>query len=63
MALHNGTSPSTAASLIRLDRISKSFEEAGHERVVLHEVSATFDPGEFIVLVGKSGSAVARDNH
>jgi putative ABC transport system ATP-binding protein len=42
--------------LIRLDRISKSFEEAGHERVVLHEVSAAFAPGEFVVLVGKSGS-------
>ncbi len=26
--------------LIRLDRISKSFMEAGRERVVLHEVSA-----------------------
>jgi putative ABC transport system ATP-binding protein len=42
--------------LIRLDRISKSFEEAGRERVVLHEVSATFERGEFVVLVGKSGS-------
>jgi putative ABC transport system ATP-binding protein len=44
------------APLIRLDRISKSFQEGGHERVVLHEVSAVFDPGEFVVLVGKSGS-------
>src|SRR5215813_4408579 len=42
--------------LIRLDRISKSFMEAGRERVVLHEVSAAFDPGEFVVLIGKSGS-------
>jgi putative ABC transport system ATP-binding protein len=44
------------APLIRLDRISKSFMEAGRERVVLHEVSAAFDPGEFVVLIGKSGS-------
>jgi len=43
-------------SLIRLDRISKSFEEGGRERVVLHEVSAEFERGEFVVLVGKSGS-------
>ena len=44
------------APLIHLDRISKSFLEAGRERVVLHEVSAAFDPGEFVVLIGKSGS-------
>src|SRR5437867_3247895 len=42
--------------LIRLDRISKSFEEAGRERVVLHEASAEFAAGEFAVLIGKSGS-------
>src|SRR5436189_6144618 len=42
--------------LIRLDRISKSFMEAGRERVVLHQVSATFEAGEFVVLIGKSGS-------
>ena len=42
--------------LIRLDRISKSFEEGGHDRVVLYEISALFHPGEFVVLVGKSGS-------
>ena len=45
-----------SAPLIRLDRISKSFEEAGRERVVLHEVSAAFGVGEFVVLIGKSGS-------
>lgn len=45
-----------APPIIRLERVSKSFEEAGRDRVVLHEVSATFAPGEFVVLVGKSGS-------
>ena len=49
----NGRSPEP---LVRLDRISKSFEEGGRARVVLHEVSAAFAPGEFVVLVGKSGS-------
>lgn len=42
--------------LIRLEGVSKSFEEAGRERVVLHEVNAEFAPGEFVVLIGKSGS-------
>src|SRR5215468_7932727 len=42
--------------LVRLDRVSKSFEEGGRARVVLHEVSAAFAPGEFVVLIGKSGS-------
>ncbi|MGQ9826451.1 MAG: ABC transporter ATP-binding protein [Roseiflexus sp.] len=42
--------------LIILDRVSKSFEEAGRERVVLRNVSASFADGEFVVLVGKSGS-------
>jgi putative ABC transport system ATP-binding protein len=45
-----------AEPLVRLDRVSKSFEEGGRTRAVLHEVSATFAPGEFAVLVGKSGS-------
>jgi len=51
-------SPDGRASepLLRLDRISKSFMEAGRERVVLHEVSAAFGTGEFVVLIGKSGS-------
>jgi putative ABC transport system ATP-binding protein len=50
------TDGQTQQPIIRLDRISKSFEEAGRERVVLHEVSAEFEQGEFVVLVGKSGS-------
>jgi putative ABC transport system ATP-binding protein len=52
--IHNGNENNE--SLIRLERISKSFEEAGRQRVVLHEVSAEFVRGEFVVLVGKSGS-------
>ncbi|HEX9371304.1 MAG TPA: ABC transporter ATP-binding protein [Roseiflexaceae bacterium] len=56
----NGSGPHTSGHarepLIRLNRICKSFEEGGRERVVLHEVSAAFAPGEFVVLIGKSGS-------
>jgi putative ABC transport system ATP-binding protein len=53
--MHNGNSR-VEEPLIRLDRVSKSFEEGGRERVVLHEVSAEFARGEFVVLIGKSGS-------
>jgi putative ABC transport system ATP-binding protein len=42
--------------LIRLDRVSKSFEEGGRTRVVLHELSIEVARGELVVLVGKSGS-------
>jgi putative ABC transport system ATP-binding protein len=42
--------------LIKLDRVSKSYEEGGSVRVVLHEISATFARGEFVVLLGRSGS-------
>jgi putative ABC transport system ATP-binding protein len=45
-----------AESAIVLDRVSKSYEEAGRARTVLHEVSASFAPGEFVVLLGRSGS-------
>jgi putative ABC transport system ATP-binding protein len=42
--------------LILLDRISKSYEEAGRQHTVLHEVSTTVTRGETVVLLGKSGS-------
>lgn len=44
------------APLIRLHQVTKSFSEAGRERVVLRDVSAVFAAGEFVVLLGKSGS-------
>jgi putative ABC transport system ATP-binding protein len=53
----NGTiTAGTAEPLIRLERVRKAYEEAGRERVVLHEVSGSFSRGELIVLLGKSGS-------
>lgn len=42
--------------LIRLDRVTKSYEEGGQQSTILHEVDATFMQGEIIVLLGKSGS-------
>ena len=42
--------------IIKLDHISKKYEEAGVERVILNDVSLEFGCGEFVVLLGKSGS-------
>ena len=43
-------------SLIRLDRLKKTYAEAGEERTILDEISADFAEGEFVCLLGKSGS-------
>ena len=42
--------------LITITGLSKSFEEAGKVRTVLHDVSTELARGEFVVLLGKSGS-------
>ena len=41
---------------MRLDRLSKSYNEAGQNRVVLNQLSQEFYEGEFVCLLGKSGS-------
>ena len=43
-------------SFIRLDGLSKSFEEGGQTRTVLQEAEAEFARGEFVAILGKSGS-------
>ena len=50
------TSPAQSEPLITITGLSKSFEEAGKTRVVLHDVTADFARGEFAVLLGRSGS-------
>lgn len=42
--------------IVRLDNLSKYFEEGGQERLVLNQVNGAFNEGEFAVLLGKSGS-------
>jgi putative ABC transport system ATP-binding protein len=42
--------------LITITDLSKSFEEAGRTRSVLHQVNTSFERGEFVALLGKSGS-------
>ncbi|MDQ3247620.1 MAG: ABC transporter ATP-binding protein [Chloroflexota bacterium] len=42
--------------LIRLERLSKAYLEAGQTRTVLDELNREFYRGEFVCLLGKSGS-------
>jgi putative ABC transport system ATP-binding protein len=41
---------------IRLDKLSKSYQEGARTRVVLRDASADFRRGEFVAIVGNSGS-------
>ncbi|MBN1135911.1 MAG: ATP-binding cassette domain-containing protein [Anaerolineae bacterium] len=41
---------------IRLDRLSKGFQEGGQTRAVLRNADAGFARGEFVAILGKSGS-------
>ena len=42
--------------ILRLEQLSKSYWEAGEERVVLDRLDREFFAGEFVCLLGKSGS-------
>lgn len=48
--------PNDGFPIVRLENISKYYSEAGRPLVVLDEVNATFEAGQFIVLLGRSGS-------
>jgi putative ABC transport system ATP-binding protein len=43
-------------NFIRLENLSKSYQEGEHTRVVLRDVNATFTKGEFVAILGKSGT-------
>jgi putative ABC transport system ATP-binding protein len=42
--------------LVRLERLSKAYSEAGQSQTVLNEVNQDFYEGKFVCLLGKSGS-------
>lgn len=46
----------TSAGLVHLEGVSKTYVEGDKERLVLSSASATFLPGELVVIVGRSGS-------
>jgi putative ABC transport system ATP-binding protein len=43
-------------SLISLDNITKSYAESGRRHLIFQELNFTVAPGEFVVLLGRSGS-------
>lgn len=46
----------SCVGIIKLDHVTKTYEEGGIERVILRDISIEFGCGEFTVLLGKSGS-------
>jgi putative ABC transport system ATP-binding protein len=46
----------TNRDFVRLEGLSKSYEEAGQRRIVLKDTGASFGRGEFVAIVGKSGT-------
>jgi putative ABC transport system ATP-binding protein len=44
------------AAVVALRAVTKIYREGGAERTVLRGASATFESGQFVVLLGKSGS-------
>jgi putative ABC transport system ATP-binding protein len=52
----DGAEAAAAPPLIRLEKLSKSYTEAGKDHLVLDELTREFAAGEFVCLLGKSGS-------
>lgn len=46
----------SSTPLVQLQNLTKSYTEGKHSRTILDNVNATFNAGEFIVLLGQSGS-------
>lgn len=51
-----GSAIENCADFIRLEHVTKRYEEAGNERTIFNDVSLDLACGEFVVLLGKSGS-------
>ena len=50
------TAANAVGAQVQLEGVQKVFQEGEIERTVLNQVSFTFNPGEFVVLLGHSGS-------
>ncbi len=42
--------------IVQLQNLTKSYTEGKHSRIILDNITATFNRGEFILLLGQSGS-------
>jgi len=42
--------------IVRIENLSKTYEEGGRQRTILNNVTLEIETGEFFVLLGKSGS-------
>jgi len=49
-----------SAALVELKGICKSFREGERERTVFHDASLVVAPGEWVFLLGRSGSGTCR---
>ena len=49
-------SATAGGALIQIERLSKLYQEGELRRAIFNEVNLTFQPGEFVVLLGNSGS-------
>ncbi|GAB4544618.1 MAG: ABC transporter ATP-binding protein [Anaerolineae bacterium] len=59
--LHTAAQPAAATTaakqpIVRLNGLTKIYEEAGVKRTILHALDAEIYQGDFVVLLGKSGS-------
>ncbi|MBT8398481.1 MAG: ABC transporter ATP-binding protein [Gemmatimonadetes bacterium] len=52
----NDLSTSGTVALVRVEGLSKSYREGGHDHVILSDATASLFRGEFVALLGPSGS-------
>jgi len=52
----NSSTPLVLNGFIRLENLSKSYQEGTHTRVVLRDVNAAFAKGETVAILGRSGT-------
>lgn len=53
---HTAESSNARGSFLHLEKLSKSYQEGSQTRIVLNDASASFARGEFVAILGKSGT-------
>jgi len=52
----SGNPADTPPQFLRLENLTKGYQEGSHRRVVLNNANAAFRKGEFVAILGKSGT-------